>query len=263
LAFFTTAVRLGHRTKTHWAAASCASLILSTVSSAWAFRPFDGTDADVAEHGEFELELGPLDYEQQGEEKALSTPTVLNLGILPRTELVADFVLARPFEPEATATYAVVDTDVFAKVLLRKGVLQDESGPSIALEAGPLLPEYHGQDGFGASANLILSERWKWLILHLNNEAQLSRSDLDFEWTSGLIGELASGFEVRPVAELSWSRDGAGLNTYSALVGAIWQAANGLDLDAAGRIATVDGQQVYEARFGLTWAVSVWVPADR
>src|SRR6188768_1284789 len=50
--------------------------------AAHAYRPFDGTDGDVADTGEFELELGPLHYAQEGDEKFFLTPTVLNLGIV-------------------------------------------------------------------------------------------------------------------------------------------------------------------------------------
>jgi hypothetical protein len=243
-----------------WAAVSCLGFLLSSAGDAKAYRPFDGTDGDVADLGEFELEIGPLDYEQKGSEKAFLAPTVLNVGVLPRMELVADFAFYRPFEPEATAGYELVDTDVFAKVLLRKGVLQEERGPSIALEAGPLLPEIRGDDGFGASANLIASERYEWLTVHLNNEAELSRGDLKLEWMTSLIGELDWGAATRTVTELSWSRDDAGANTYSVLAGAIWQASEGLDFDAAARVATADGQRVFEARVGLTWAFPLWTP---
>jgi hypothetical protein len=243
------------------AAVSCIGLVLASAGEAKAYRPFDGTDGDVADLGEFELELGPLDYEQQGDERAFLTPTVLNIGVLPRMELVADFVFYRPFEPVATASYELVDTDIFAKVLLRMGVLQEESGPSVAIEAGPLLPEIKNDDGFGASANLIASERYEWLTVHLNNEAELSRGDLKFEWMTSLIGELDWGAAAHPVTELSWSRDDAGANTYSVLLGAIWGASEGLDFDAAARVATVEGQGVFEARVGLTWAVPVWTPA--
>ncbi len=44
-------------------------VILGTVASAtnsWAYRPFDGTDADVARVGEFELELGPVNWYSPG-----------------------------------------------------------------------------------------------------------------------------------------------------------------------------------------------------
>jgi hypothetical protein len=258
LASFETTVHIAVRPLVRWLAASCAAFVLSSVRDARAYRPFDGTDGDVADFGEFELEVGPVDYVHAGDAQSLSIPTVLNLGIIPRMELVADFTPYKPLAPKPTDGYHVVDTDVFVKILLLKGALQEEDGPSIALETGPLLPEYRGESGFGASANLIVSERWKSLTLHLNNTAELTRSDLELEWSTGLIGELDLGAAVRPVAELTWSRDAEGLNTYSALGGAIWEAAEGLDLDAALLVATTDGQGAFEARVGLTWAVSLW-----
>jgi hypothetical protein len=35
------------------------------------YRPFDGTDAAVAETGEMEIELGPVESLRQGAERAL------------------------------------------------------------------------------------------------------------------------------------------------------------------------------------------------
>jgi hypothetical protein len=136
-----------------------AMICVSSARTAHAYRPFDGTDGDVAELGEFELELGPVELVHEDGRNVLLTPaTVLNLGILPRTEFVVDFVGTFPVHPElGEGRYQLRDTDVFLKFLLLKGALQDESGPSIALEAGPLTPEIYGEHGFGASANLIIS----------------------------------------------------------------------------------------------------------
>src|SRR5579859_364445 len=70
------------------------ALVLTTVSArrAYAYRPFDGTDADVAGLGEFELELGPVHwYSQAGNHYLIAPATVLNLGIFRGVELVVDF----------------------------------------------------------------------------------------------------------------------------------------------------------------------------
>lgn len=246
-----------------------ALLSLSGVGTAHAYRPFDGTDADVADLGEFELELGPAQMRRESGRTFLTTPTVLNLGIMPRTELVVDLVGSAPLHPNpASATssaepkYSVVDTDVFFKVLLRKGALQDESGLSVAIEGGPLLPEIQGTDGYGASANVILSERWDWFTVHLNNELELSRSELDPIWSNSLITEYRVSSRWRPVAEILWEHDiKAGENLYSGMLGFIWSVVDDLDIDAAAVVATEGGAQAYEARLGLTWAVSVWEPA--
>jgi len=235
---------------------SLLSLGMLEARSASAYRPFEGTDGDVADQGEFELELGPLHYAQEGKEKFFTTPTVFNLGVIPRMELVLDFV---PLYPQQGGPTQVTDTDVFAKYLLRSGVLQEETGPSIAVEAGPLIPEVNGEKGFGASLNLIVSERWSWLTLHLNNEAELSRKDLVFGWSTSLIGEADVGAPIRPVAELTWEAEpNEKVNSFFALAGGIWNVMEGVDVDAAGRIGSVDGERAFEVRLGLTWAVPVW-----
>jgi hypothetical protein len=233
---------------------------LLTARNSYAYRPFEGTDGDVAEFGEFELELGAVDYLKQGPSQTLLTPLVLNLGVIPRMELVVDLVSAVPLQDSTGARrYQLNNTDVLAKLLIRRGVLQGETGPSIAVEAGPLLPELHGYRGFGASLNAIVSERWSWLVLHLNDEASLGRGDLRFAWHTGLIAEAKLDSRVRPVAELVFERNfRADLNRYSGLVGAIWNVADGFDLDAGGVIAKIGGERAFEVRLGLTWAIPVW-----
>jgi hypothetical protein len=229
-----------------------------------AYRPFDGTDGDVAETGEFELELGPVHYLQEGKDKSLLAPlTVLNLGVIPRMELVLDFTNTLPLDPGAEARFQITDTDFFTKILLRRGVLQEETGPSVALETGPLLPEVNGEPGFGLSLNIIVSERFGWLVLHLNNEAELSRGSLGFEWMTSLIAEAELGGPVRPVAELLWERAlSEGGMRYTVLGGAIWTVAEDLALDAAAVVGDLEGELVFEARLGLTWSVPIWEPAE-
>src|SRR5689334_6194061 len=58
--------------------------VLTFASNVSAYRPFDGTDADVAARGEFELEMGPSDFYRISSRNYLIVPsTVLNLGVLP------------------------------------------------------------------------------------------------------------------------------------------------------------------------------------
>ena len=72
-------------------AAAIGIAVAWTPVAAHAYRPFDGTDADVAEAGEFELELGPAHFYGQGPHHYVIAPaTVLNLGLVPRLELVVD-----------------------------------------------------------------------------------------------------------------------------------------------------------------------------
>src|SRR5438105_7745125 len=163
---------------------------IALASPAFAYRPFDGTDGDVADVGEFELEMGPAQYLSNSEGRYLMAPaTVLNLGVARGLELVVDFkdfVGLRPVPGQQRMR--LLDTDVFLKGVLRRGTLQGETGVSIALEAGPLLPEIGGLNGSGAEANLITSYRWDALSLHLNTAAELTR-DHQMETVVSLILE--------------------------------------------------------------------------
>jgi hypothetical protein len=226
-----------------------------------AYRPFNGTDADVAEQGELELELGPVQLQHVGRQDYLVTPaTVINVGIFPRAELVVDFVGGVPLHAAQHRTrYQLTDTDVLLKVLLLEGALQEQAGPSLAIETGALIPEINGEKGFGASAALIASERWSWLLLHLNNQASLSRMDLSLTWTSSLIVELRWSEHIWPVAELLWERTiASGVSVYSSLLGVIWSVHDGFSLDAAVIVASDDKQAAVEGRLGFTWALDLW-----
>jgi hypothetical protein len=244
-------------------------LVLVTVShagTAYAYRPFDGTDADVAELGDFELELGPVHYYAQGPAHSLIAPaTVLNLGYAPGWELVIDFqnfvgLDAPPGQPRDQ----LLDTDILTKAVIVKGCLQ-EAGPwpSVAAEFGPLLPNVNGENGFGASFDLIVSQRWRGITVHLNNWFELTRGDLHLDWFEGAIVEGDVEATVRPVSEWFVEHEFvAGVTSFSGLVGAIWRAREGLDLDAGIREASIGGERATEIRLGLTWTLGLWEPKE-
>ena len=48
-----------------------------------AYRPFDGTDAAVADTGEIEIELGPIEYLREGAGRMLFAPDLrVNYGFI-------------------------------------------------------------------------------------------------------------------------------------------------------------------------------------
>src|SRR5881398_2750677 len=63
----------------------CASLAAASLLSApaHAYRPFNGTDGDVAEAGTYELEFSPLGYERHGAGRTLMGPAIVNNFGLP------------------------------------------------------------------------------------------------------------------------------------------------------------------------------------
>jgi hypothetical protein len=227
---------------------------------ALAYRPFDGTDADIAAEGEFELELGPVHYFSSPEGHYLIVPaTVLNLGITRGFELVVDFknFISLDSQPAQQHRVRLLDTDVFIKAILRRGALQGDTGLSIALETGPLLPEAGGTNSFGAAANLITSYRWPGATLHLNTSAALSRQH-NFDAFVSLIAEGPREWIVRPVGEVYFEHEVNVATIYSGLVGAIWQVSDRLALDAAVRAAHSTEGGIFELRLGLTWALPLW-----
>ncbi len=240
------------------------ALCLATLIAAWpraalAYRPFDGTDGDVAELHKLELEIGPVGYFRLGNAHDFVTGGVLNYGFAPRFELVVQGFDFASLDGTASGAPAneLSDTGVFVKAVLREGCLQEKTGPSVATEVGPLLPTVNDAKGFGAYAGGIVSTcLGRSLIVHWNVETQILRATYDLDLFAGAILEPPpSEYVVRPVVELFVERDFGGVQTYSALAGAIWTATPKLALDAAMREASVGGQNLSEIRAGFTWVI--------
>jgi hypothetical protein len=240
--------------------ACVASLLVALLSTtpALAYRPFDGTDADVVAPGEFELEAGPLGYERQGSERFLVGPAlVVNYGLAPKFEAVLEgrqlrgLAHLRDSETE--------DVALSLKSLLREGSLQGATGVSVALEAGLLLPGTERR--FGAHVASIFSWSWPALAVHLNLGNDVLTS-VRYAVISSLIVEGPERWRVRPVAELLLQRQfgeprlSSGLEP-SALVGAIVRYNEAGSFDLALRHAAFDGQPVDEVRLGFTWSVTL------
>src|SRR6516162_11039380 len=83
---------------------AAASLILLSVAAcsgpAFAYRPFDGTDAAVAAPGELEIELQPAGLEHEEGTQTLIAPwTVVNIGLSEGWECLAALGLGNsPFQ---------------------------------------------------------------------------------------------------------------------------------------------------------------------
>jgi hypothetical protein len=224
-------------------------------SAAAAYRPFDSTDADVAKAGEFELEFGPVGRLEEGTERFQVAPAVVaNFGLPHERELVIQAQRqvaeqAQPGEPHS----ALVDDGIFIKQVVRRGALQDESGPSIATEYGVLLPDVNGEHGTGLSLAGIVSQRWDAATIHLNGALAITREG-EPDLFLGVILEGPNRWRVRPVAEVFAEQAKGGERINSALVGAIWRVREGLSFDAGVRSAQAGSESIHEVRLGLTWA---------
>ena len=141
---------------------------------AFAYRPFDGTDAAVAEPGEVEIEFQPAGVLSSNGQRTLVAPaTVLNFGLVKNWEAVFEGRVETPLDTPGPDK--LDRCRGFLKYVLRPGVLQDQAGPSIATEFGALLPDTIGNSRIGASVAAIISQRWDWGTAHLNIAGALTR----------------------------------------------------------------------------------------
>ncbi len=237
------------------------ALTMSWPMVASAYRPFNSTDAAVADKGDMEIEFGPLGYLVRGPDKALVAPSlVLNWGFADRCELVLEgrhFVqLGSEIEEPRLR---VEDTALSLKAVLREGSLQEKTGLSIATEAGALLPTVNGESGVGAEWALIFSQRWPDVTVHVNGAAAWTRAHEPGAF-GGVILEGHDAWTVRPVAEVFVEGERGSATTVSGLLGAIWRAREGLSFDAGVRRARAGGVATTELRVGLTWGFKVGVP---
>ena len=225
---------------------------LAVTGPALAFRPFDGTDAAVADVGELEIEFQPAGRLQEGSSVSVLGPvTTLNYGFAKDWELVVQGQLETPLSSSESPIFN--NAAVLFKTVLRPGSLQDKSGPSIATEFGVLLPDTGGDSAFGASWAGIVSQRYDWGTVHFNLQTQLTREQHADLFVSAII-EGPHTWKVRPVAEFFYECEFGQAQTASALVGLIWQVQDKLALDLAVREAVTNGQPVNEIRAGLTYS---------
>ncbi len=246
---------MGARFRSVW----CVAVPLVTVGVvAWprpalAYRPFDGTDAAVAAPGELEVELQPAGARhEEGTQTLVAPATVLNFGLSEGWEAVFEGQGETPLSPQGPTN--LMAAGAFLKHVVVPGSLQDKSGPSVATEFGVLLPDSTGNSGVGASWAGIVSQRGDWGTIHLNVETVLTR-DHHADVFVGSIIEGPSKWKVRPVAEVFYEREFGQEETFSGLIGLIWQVNDKLAFDVAYRHALTNGHPVDEVRAGLTFAV--------
>src|SRR5262245_16552827 len=228
-----------------------AALTILIVTPAFAYRPFDSTDAAVADRGTIEFECGPIGLMVDAGDRSLIVPAaILNIGLANGWEVVAEsknFVRVRGAQPQSAR---LLDSAISVKKLLRSGTLQDRSGLSIAFEASLLLPT--GGDGTQAGVGMtgIVSRKWSNATIHFNSAAIL---ETDGRWVpaSGVILEGPDRWRVRPVGELTL--DGWTNRASSTLIGAIWRVDEHLAVDGGWRMGNPGGPSVRELRAGFTW----------
>lgn len=238
------------------AAFTAAAVLACWCGAAEAYRPFGGTDAAVAETGEIEIELGPVEYFREGSERALFAPDVrLNYGFAPGWEAVLEGRVAHGLTADTSGT-SLLGNAASLKGVLREGNLQEKPGPSIATEFGVLLPGVHDERGTGVGLAGIVSQRWNWGTMHFNAATALTPEQHADYFLDAII-EGPRGWVVRPVSEFFYDRNVGLFRTRSALVGAIWQVQDNIAVDLAVRGARVNDHTAGEIRAGVTFAFGV------
>lgn len=225
--------------------------------TSFAYRPFNSTDAAVADVGELETELGPAEFRRSDTERTVIAPAyVLNYGLVKNWELVLEGQGEHPQPPAEDTRSRLVESGLFLKGVLREGVLQDKTGPSVATEFGVLLPGINDEPGVGGSWLGIVSQRWSGGTVHFDLGIALTREHRA-DLFVGTIIEGPYDWKVRPVAEVVYEREFNTTEQFSVLGGAIWQVSDKLSFDVGLREAWINRQPETELRAGLTFAFSV------
>jgi hypothetical protein len=166
-----------------------------SVSSAYAYRPFDSTDPAVADLGDFEIELSPLSYRHEPSGGLLIAPQLrLNYGFAEDWEVVLEGQGEHP--QFAGASSALVENALSLKSVLREGSLQDKEGPSIAIEIGMLLPGVKAENGVGASLAGIIGQNFpgaRFISTRRGNCRAITAARFSWEPSGG-----PSSWTVRP-----------------------------------------------------------------
>src|SRR5262249_39091722 len=176
-------------------------IIISVIGwpgSSLAYRPFDSTDAAVADVGELEIEMGPVEFRRSNAERTVIAPDyVFNYGFVKGWELVLEGRGEHPLPPADDTRSRLVGNGLFLKGVLREGVLQDKTGPSVATEFGVLLPGINDEHGVGASLLGIVSQRGEWGTVHFDAGAALTR-DQHAHLYVGPVTERTTTWKQRP-----------------------------------------------------------------
>ena len=223
---------------------------LTWPSGALAYRPFDSTDAAVADLNDVEIELSPISFRHgDGGPTWISPATRLNYGFAQDWEIVLEGQAEHPEHGSST----LVENALSLKTVLQEGSIQDKSGLSLGAEGTILLPGINDQSGAGAELTGIAGQRWDWGSVNINLGGSRSREGHG-ELFFGTILEGPHDWPVRPAAEFVYDREFGSMERLSLLAGLIWQASDKLAFDMGVRQSRINSRPETEVRAGLTFA---------
>jgi hypothetical protein len=233
-------------------AAPLVGLALLWPGEVLAYRPFDSTDAAVADKGVWEIELEPVGWRHDDNGAQWVTPALIaNYGFADDWEAVLEG--RNNVFTKGGAEFS--DAAASVKTVLREGSLQKKEGVSIGSEFSVLLPGIRTEDGAGLEWTLLASDRKDWGAWHINLGPMLTRDGKGGMVMGGIL-EGPEGWTVRPVAELRYEKAFGGEELTAGLIGLIWPVREGLALDIAYRHARADGRPDEQVRAGITFDVN-------
>jgi hypothetical protein len=231
-------------------------LLLFFESAAWGYRPFVSTDAAVADVKALEIELGYFNLQRAREKNTFIVPkVVLNYGLIRNLELVAEFGV----EAAPRRSVRLADPALSLKGIIKEGVLQEKTGLSFAVEAGPLLPSTNKEENrFGFEAIGILSGKLAAVTYHVNLGGGVDRAHDDPFMIWGVIAELPIVSKLRLVGEINGETVRRNTPDNSALLGLIWEAPwRNVFFDAGVRKGINKAAADWMFTTGLTFSFSV------
>jgi hypothetical protein len=202
-----------------------ATLLLSMAASSpvLAYRPFESTDAAVAETSKLEVEFGYLEFANDDGRNSLEPSLRLNYGIAERFEVSLEGNL-QVFDSHSSHDLQLLDPEFSLKCVLLEGPLQDAVSPiGVAVEFGLLFPETTEDSTWGFESVLIATWRLRGFTFHLNAGAEWQREEQDPAFVWGLIVERPISRELRAGVELNGEAVKSGPDVVSALFGLIWE----------------------------------------
>lgn len=191
--------------------------------TALAYRPFESTDAAVADKGVWEVELGLVDFVNHRGQNTVASPDLrFNFGFATNWEVVVEGAL-QVFDSASSRDFELLDPQFNLKGVLINGPLQEGRSPiSLAVEAGTLLPETMSDSGFGFQSVLIASFRTGKFTWHVNGGGGLERESLEPLALWGIVIERPISKTLRIAAEVNGETVVGSRPDNSALLGLLW-----------------------------------------
>ena len=232
-------------------------------ASAFAYRPFDGTDPAVAEPGEIEIELQPAGVLRESSQTTLIARHRDQLRLSPK--IGKPSCRDRSKRRYRRGPSSLSAAGLLLKHVLRPGSLQNMSGPSVATEFGVLLPDTIGDwvlvqacaessRNAGTGAPFISTQRPR------SRASIMAMSSSEASWKVRRNGQCDGWWKCS--TRKNWQS-----HTISGLVRAIWQVRDNLSFDVGVRHALTNVHSVNEVRVGMTFGFALrqleaWIAID-